>query len=64
MPVDKVQYDRARQVKTPGKISDPNHWGHLSWMYVDFMDSVQGLNVLGSESGKRKRIMKGKSAKR
>ena len=40
VPTDKVKYDRARQVKTPDKLSDPAHWGNLGWMYVEFMKSL------------------------
>lgn len=40
VPTDRVKYNRARQVKTPDKLSDPAHWGNLGWMYVEFMKSL------------------------
>jgi hypothetical protein len=35
---DKFQF--VAQVKMPSCLSDPDHWGHLIWMFCEFMDSL------------------------
>lgn len=39
VPVDQAKYDRAVQIKVPDSISDPYHWGHLAWLFCEFMDT-------------------------
>jgi GTPase Era involved in 16S rRNA processing len=41
VPTDKAKYDRAVQVVAPDALSDPDHWGHLGWMFCEFMRSSQ-----------------------
>jgi hypothetical protein len=41
VPTNKAKYDRAVQVVSPDSLSDPDHWGHLSWMFCEFMRSSQ-----------------------
>mmetsp|Transcript_15008 Transcript_15008/g.32341 ORF Transcript_15008/g.32341 Transcript_15008/m.32341 type:complete len:703 (-) Transcript_15008:352-2460(-) len=40
-PDDKRKYDRVVQIKVPDNISDPSHWGHLSWLFCEFIDSLE-----------------------
>ena len=40
LPYDNKKYDRAVQVKVPESIADPSHWGHLAWLFCEFMDSL------------------------
>ena len=40
-PSNKEAYDKVVQIKVPDSISDPSHWGHLSWLFCEFMDSLE-----------------------
>ena len=39
-PNVKFRYDRAVQIKVPDSPSDPSHWGHLAWLFCEYMESV------------------------
>ena len=40
-PNNKVRYDRVVQIKVPESHSDPSHWGHLAWLFCEYMESVE-----------------------
>ena len=40
-PNNKAKYDRAVQIKVPDSPSDPSHWGHLAWLFCEYMQSVE-----------------------
>jgi hypothetical protein len=39
VPDNKDLYDLFVRFKMPDQISNPHHWGHLTWMFCKFMDS-------------------------
>ena len=41
LPEDKTKYNRAVQIKVPDSPSDPSHWGHLAWLFCEYMESVE-----------------------
>ena len=40
VPLDESKYGLAKHIQIPDKLSDPDHWGHLGWMFVEFMTSL------------------------
>lgn len=38
-PLDNAKYQRAVQIQVPDGISDPAHWGHVAWLFCQYMDS-------------------------
>jgi GTPase SAR1 family protein len=39
-PLCPAKYECVAQIKMPKRLSDPKHWGHLAWMFCQFMDSL------------------------
>ena len=44
VPVDQVKYNLVRHIQVHEELSNPDHWGHLGWMFVEFMQSRDGMN--------------------
>ena len=44
VPVDQLKYNLVRHIQVHEELSDPDHWGHLGWMFVEFMQSRDGMN--------------------
>lgn len=40
-PANKEQYECLVHVKVPDSPSDPSHWGHLAWLFCEYMESVE-----------------------
>eukprot|EP00541_Cyclophora_tenuis_P002697 CAMPEP_0116552454 /NCGR_PEP_ID=MMETSP0397-20121206/6500_1 /TAXON_ID=216820 /ORGANISM="Cyclophora tenuis, Strain ECT3854" /LENGTH=108 /DNA_ID=CAMNT_0004077415 /DNA_START=90 /DNA_END=412 /DNA_ORIENTATION=+ len=36
-PFDPIWYGMVVQVEVPESVRDPNHWGHLVWTYLQFL---------------------------
>lgn len=34
------KYEMVAQIEMPNSLSDPTHWGHLAWLFCEFMDSL------------------------
>ena len=43
VPFDALKLARKRRIHPPEDLKDPEHWGHLGWMFVKFMES--GLDI-------------------
>jgi hypothetical protein len=47
-PTNPVQYNLVVQIDVPKRLSDPTHWGHLSWKFCEFMSRRESKTQLPS----------------
>ena len=40
-PANKGEYKRVLHIKVPASPSDPLHWGHLAWLFCEYMESFE-----------------------
>lgn len=39
-PANKGEYERVVHIKVPASPSDPSHWGHLAWLFCEYVESL------------------------
>jgi len=49
-PDNEVAFGKRFRIPVPDDLADPAHWGHLAWLYCNFMESMSATSAAAMKS--------------